>query len=256
MPLDDSSGPPPGSVHYDSLLRAERQAVLTRVTSSLAHALGTPLNVIAGRAALASMSSSSPAEVAENCEIISRQVKAITNLLGSVLKFAREGWPPPATVELKTIAEVAVELLRPLADARGVPLQLEAEGNRSAAVQADSLLHVLSIVLSLGLSGTRRASRIRVTADAGHSEPPTGERGRVHPGEYARYRVELQGYSVDQHLLDHVYEPWLHPAELDRDVALALATAFGMTREHRGWVGADPATDGLRLTVFWPIGTG
>lgn len=255
MPLDDSSGPP-GSVYYDGLLRAERQAVLTRVTSSLAHALGTPLNVIAGRAALASMSSSSPTEVAENCEIISRQVKAITTLLGSVLKFAREGWPPPATVELKTMAELAVELVRPLAETRGTPIQLEAQGDRSAAIQADSLLHVLCIVLSLGLSDEQRASRIRVTADAGHSDPPTGERGRVQPGEYARYRVELQGYSVEPQLLEHVYEPWLHPAGLERDVALALATAFGMAREHRGWIGADPAPEGLRLTVFWPLGTG
>jgi signal transduction histidine kinase len=238
---------------FDNLCRAERQAVLTRVASSLAHALGTPLNVIAGRAALASMSGISPQEVSENCQIITRQVKTITTMLHEVLRFAREGGPAPQPSDLDELARRAVRLLEPLASSRGIEIRVEATERLQLGLHTGPVVHVLAELLSFGLAASPSPRAIRVTPARAHAEPPQAERGRVPAGEYARVSILFEGSSVDARLLSNVYEPWLHPADLERSPALSLAIAFGVAREHRGWVEHRASAEGSALLLHWPI---
>lgn len=240
--------------HFESLWRRERQLVLTRVASSLAHALGTPLNVIAGRAALASMGGVSEAEVAENCQIISRQVRSITALLQEVLKFAREGESPKEQVDLVQLIQQAANLLGPLAASNKVEL-VPASGTPSLvrSLEQGAVLQVLTGALSMAISSKKPPTRINLAVRVGHAEPPPSERGRVQPGEYAQFALELMGLRLDDKLLEHVYEPWLHSAGLDRDAALSLAMMYGVAREHRGWVHATNDASGSTLTLHWPV---
>jgi nitrogen-specific signal transduction histidine kinase len=53
--------------------------------------------------------------------------------------------------------------------------------------------------------------------------------------------------------LEHVYEPWLVQGIEDRETALTLAVAFGIAREHRGWIEAAVDASGTTFSVCWPI---
>ena len=250
----DAGGPSPTlAEHFDQLRRGERQAVLTRVASSLAHALGTPLNVIAGRAALAQMAGASEGEIAENCQIITRQVRAITALLQEVLSFARAGWPAPQPVELRVMLEEARELMQPIAAARGAELSVERVADLTLPLHREAVLQVLTALISFGLTLPERVPLIRLSAERAHAEPPSAERGRVQAGDYAHFRVTFDGERIDERLFEHVYEPWLHRSDTDRDGALCLAIAFGMAREHRGWVEHRAGESGSSLELHWPL---
>lgn len=250
---DSGVGGPGLAERLDMLRRAERRAVLTRVASSLAHALGTPLNVIAGRAALAQMAGGSDGEIAENCQIITRQVKAITALLQDVLGFARAGWPAPEPVQLGSMLNEAQELMAPIAAAKGTELRVDRAEELTLNLHRDALLQVLTGLISFGIELPSRPRSIRLSAARSHAEPPATERGRVQAGEYAQFKVTLDGEQLDPERLEHVYEPWLHPGQGEREAALNLAIAFGLAREHRGWVEHRAGERGSSLEVYWPI---
>src|SRR6188768_3684146 len=60
----------------DELRRAERHAIVSRLSSVFAHLIGTPLNVIAGRAALIKSNPESAAAL-ENATRIEQQVERL-----------------------------------------------------------------------------------------------------------------------------------------------------------------------------------
>ena len=69
----------------DDLLRAERHAALRRLAASLSHALGTPLNVISGRAELIELDSEGLPDVLDSAQTIRRQALRISEMLKQVL---------------------------------------------------------------------------------------------------------------------------------------------------------------------------
>jgi len=87
-----SAGPAADPFEIAELMRqAERRAAMRRVASALAHAVGTPLNVIAGRAALISQAphDKRSEHAANNAAVIERQVEALVERIQHMLKWLR-----------------------------------------------------------------------------------------------------------------------------------------------------------------------
>jgi nitrogen-specific signal transduction histidine kinase len=220
----------------------------------LSHALGTPLNVIAGRAAMIGMAEELDAnDVRENARIIETQVRNITDLVQRALKFVREGGPEPARIELGALALRVASLLGPLAASRDVSLALEPGESIEAVVPVSRLFDVLAGLTAWGVSRVTPAGSVAISLRRGEPHPPPVERGRARGGAAAVIEIACRGTALPLGMLEHVYEPWLHDGSVDRDTALTLAVAFGIAREHRGWIEAAVDDSSTTFRVCWPI---
>src|SRR5512145_2605956 len=106
-----------------------RLALGSRLAASIAHAVGTPLNVILGRAAMLTMKANAEDVVLRNARIIEEQAKAIDRTLRSTLSVLREGRPRNSSrwpVD-DAIREI-VELWRPTAEKLGVTVTTQSSG--------------------------------------------------------------------------------------------------------------------------------
>lgn len=249
----------PGSARHDGpleflyrLRREERRAAVSRVASTLSHALGTPLNVISGRAAMIGMDGVSVDEMRSNARIIEQQVRAVANTLRTVLSFAREGKPELQAHDARRLAERAVHALEPIARSRGIALVLEGGPALDMRLSQDALLQVLANLISLGVYREPAGGSVSVALDLAHAEPPPSERGRVSPGDYLRIKVEYATTELPRALFEVVYEPWLTSECADREAALILALSYGVAREQRGWVEADLESGKSSLVLNWP----
>jgi two-component system, NtrC family, sensor kinase len=239
---------------FEEAVQGARRAAVGRFASSLSHALGTPLNVIAGRAAMIGMMEEIDAQEArENARIIEAQVKNITDLLQRALKFAREGTPAAESFDVRAMAGRVVDLLTPIAQARGVQVELGPGQPFQVALPASRIFEILAGLAAWGIERAPEGSAIVIGPRQAELQPPPAERGRARGGRLALIQITCPGASLPLSLLEHVYEPWLASGIEERDTALTLAVAFGVAREHRGWVEAQLDAQAVTFSVCLPI---
>jgi two-component system, NtrC family, sensor kinase len=236
------------------LVRGAERGALTRLAASLSHALGTPLNVIAGRAAMISMTEEDGGQTADNARIIEERVRAITHTIQQVLTFSRAGKPSADPHDLQAVAQRAAALLQPLADERGISLTVRAGPPLEASIAGGAVVEVLVLLASSALDQTELGACVEFGVARGSVEPPPSERGRASGGEHARFVIHCPSTVLPPECLSRVYEPWFEPTSAHAELLLDLAVAYGIAREHRGWVDASVAPgQGTTFTVNWPL---
>ncbi len=77
----------------DQLRHAERLTTVGKLASGLAHELGTPLNVISGRAQMIASGELQGVEATESARIVHEQSQRMTSIIRQLLDFARRGKP-------------------------------------------------------------------------------------------------------------------------------------------------------------------
>ncbi len=249
---------PDRAVELDRLRAEERRAAISRLAATLTHALGTPLNVISGRAAMIGMRDLSRDQLSDNARIIGEQVRAITDTLNHVLAFVREDWTGPAPTDLSALARRTAQLLGPVADARGVRLELGPVAELSAEVHGLRLELVLANLLGAAIGLAEPGARVTLSLAEDDLEPPAHERGRSLGGPSARFAVTLEGMTLPELDFERAYEPWLSPehgSAEERVLAMLYAVSFGVAREHHGWVELGTGDAGSTFSLCWPLVT-
>ena len=95
----------------EQLRHADRLKTVGSLASGIAHELGTPLNVVSGRANLIASGRLSPSEVADSVRIIKEQVQRMTLIIQQLLAFARRKSPRRVAVDLRTLVQHTLCLL-------------------------------------------------------------------------------------------------------------------------------------------------
>jgi two-component system NtrC family sensor kinase len=245
----------------DVLCAEERRATASRLASTVAHALGTPLNVILGRAAMISLGELSPDEVLQSARIIEEQVRSVTRLLQTMLRFTRDRLPPSEPEELGAVFAEVVSLLAPLAEARGVQLSLLCGARLLGRVPRARLAQVLTELLSFALGLVPRGERLELSLARSDGPEPEEAHALSAPGPQACFTFQLGGVPSSLVLpgaeqrarSSDVFEPWLAAEPGDRRAALALALAFGIAREHGAWIESGGDRRRTTLSLHWPL---
>ena len=75
------------------------------------------------------------------------------------------------------------------------------------------------------------------------------------PGSYALLSVSDNGIGMDQETLRHIFEPFFSTKEVGKGCGLGLASAYGVVKEHYGWIHVDSEPGrGTRIEIYLPVG--
>src|SRR5688572_5794665 len=96
-----------------ALLRDERRAMLIRAISTITHALGTPLQVISGRAQL--MIGDLPEEAAVGARRIIEQVHKLTAMMTELTRFADRLIVSSPGADVASVVRGVSEVVAPIA---------------------------------------------------------------------------------------------------------------------------------------------
>jgi two-component system, NtrC family, sensor kinase len=140
-------------------------AVAGRLATGLAHEIGTPLNIISGRAEFILKSLPPGDERHEELNVIVGQIDRISAMIRSLLDTVRPVKPDIRPIALKDVVDRLLLLLEHTARRHGVTLDVSILGDLPA-VRADrnQLQQVLINILMNAFEAARPAGRVRVLA--------------------------------------------------------------------------------------------
>jgi signal transduction histidine kinase len=254
----------------EQLRHADRLRTVGRLAAGLAHEIGTPLNVVSGRAELISSGKLSAAEVLHSAQTIKSQSQRIAAIVQQLLDFARHKKPHRHPVDLNAVLRETSDLLKPIAEKRGVTLELETpDGPSMASMDANLMQQVFTnlimnaIQASSGANDTnanesrepsRRRVQVKVASEIGVAAPDGRSK---QPAAYWKVMVIDDGCGIAREDRDHIFEPFFTTKDVGEGTGLGLSIAYGIVQEHAGWIGVDSELGaGSAFTVYLPADEG
>jgi two-component system, NtrC family, sensor kinase len=237
----------------EQLRHTDRLRTVGTLASGIAHELGTPLNVVSGRAKMVASGEVAGPEAADSCRVIVDQVDRIAKIIRQLLDFARRRSPDRGPCQLEGLATQTLNLLRPMAQKRGVALVLDqAESGLQAEVDPGQVQQALANLVVNGIQAMEGSGKVTVSLATARLSPPPGIGGPT--SEYAKLTVQDEGEGIPEDLLPRIFEPFFTTKEVGEGTGLGLSVAYGIARDHGGWIAADSKPGaGSRFDLFVPV---
>jgi signal transduction histidine kinase len=237
------------------LRHAERLASLGRLAAGLAHEIGTPLNVIGGRAErlLRALADNEPAT--RSLKIICAQMERIARIVRGMLDFARVHEPRLARVDVAPILGRALELFgQKFEEAQVRLISSIPEDESGVMVDADQIHQVFLNLCANALDAMPGGGTLHVSAAQVERRHPEGS-GGIRP--FLAVTFADTGAGIAPENLDKVFDPFFTTKDVGRGTGLGLSVSYGIVREHGGFFDIESEPDrGTRLTVYLPAVTG
>lgn len=237
----------------DQLRHAERLATVGRLSAGLAHELGTPLNVVTGRAQLISGAPSVSAEVRGCADVIEEQAKRMTAIIRGLLDFARRDPPVKAFTDLESLARGVLDLLRSTAGPSGVTLHLTVDDDVPPAwVDRSQIEQVLLNLLMNGIQSVEGTGTVTVALSTGWAEGPAPS-ADTSCTRCITIDVVDTGCGIGADQFPHIFDPFFTTKEVGKGTGLGLSIAYGIVQEHGGRIdAASTPGQGSRFTIYLP----
>jgi signal transduction histidine kinase len=234
--------------------QTEKLATIGQLAAEIAHEVGTPLNVIAGRARSIQKKAKDPDVVEKNAAIVAEQTARITRIIQRLLDFTRRkvGSPEQAAVNLNELVLTTMELLAGQFSNAKVKTRLErAEGLPKIAGDKDRLQQVLINLLLNAVQAMPEGGKLRVETKATKRTRPGLESSPEQ--EFVQLAVTDTGVGIPADIKDKIFDPFYTTKEGQGGTGLGLAVVSGIVKEHDGWIDVeDVEGGGTAFRVYLP----
>lgn len=237
----------------EQLRHEDRLRTVGRLASGVAHELGTPLNVVQGRADLIARRRFSADETVKAAETIKAQAESMTGIIRRLLDFARRRSPNKIDCRPDQIAREVVDLLGSMARKKGAVLRVN-ESERVGEIRADpiQIRQVLTNLVINALQAVGSQGTVEIGLALEDATPPEGVNAK--PGLYLCISVEDNGSGIAEDDLSQIFEPFFTTKDVGEGTGLGLSIVHGIAREHGGWTSVTSTPGrGSRLAVYLPV---
>jgi two-component system NtrC family sensor kinase len=215
-----------------SLRQSEKLATVGQLASGLAHEIGTPLNIIYGRAEMIKKRLKGEEGIQKNLEIIVHQTERITKIIQQLLGFARKKKPEQTALNISTILETAVDLLNHQIQKQGVEVVKDLRENLSPVVgDPDQLQQVFLNLILNAIQSMPEGGRLCLSV----SSKKISKQGlECDLRQYVEVCVEDTGVGMEKEVIQNLFNPFF--TTKDTGTGLGLMVTQGIVQDHEGWI--------------------
>lgn len=241
--------------------QAQKLAAVGRLASEVAHEIGTPLNIVSGRAETIQKGLPADHPLARHLSTILRQIERISGIIRQLLEYTRPKRPTARAVSPGPILARTVELLEPQARQRRVSVRAQVPGDLPPLLaDPDQLQQVLLNLVTNALDATPPGGQVRLAVDEADRDPTdetTDTRPRVRRGQadepYLTLLVADTGCGMPRQRLEQIFEPFFSTKERAGGTGLGLPIVEDILLAQRGAIEVR-SQEGAGTTVLlrWP----
>ncbi len=233
-----------------TLRQSEKLATIGQLASGLAHEIGTPLNIISGRAELIKRKIKDREGEQKDLDIIIQQAEKITKIIQQLLGFVRKKRPEQSHLNIQALIETTLDFLDHQIHKQGIHLVTDFE-DRLPEVTGDSdqLQQVFLNLFLNAIQSMPEGGELRIGASTQWISREGIEDGRR---EYVVLDVLDTGMGMDREVVKNIFNPFFTTKE-DKGTGLGLTVSQGIVQDHEGWIEAESqAGKGSLFRVYLP----
>lgn len=240
----------------DQLRHADRLKTVGRLAAGLAHEMGTPLNVVSGRAGLIASGKLTADEVRDSAATIRSECDRIARVIRQLLDFARRNTAQRSRVDLRDLVSQTAHLLEGLAAKQAASLTVSADPHTDfeARIDAGQIQQAVTNLIVNAIQAMPDGGRIEIrlrrerarrpeaaapeppVAEPLVAEPPVAEPPIAEPLEVFSIEVCDAGTGIAPEDLEHIFEPFFTTKDVGQGTGLGLSIVHGIAEEHGGWI--------------------
>jgi signal transduction histidine kinase len=234
-----------------ALQEADKLITVGQLSAGLAHEIGSPLQILNGRARALLTHAQDPAETRRNAEILVSQTDRITRIVEQLLRFTRRRPVSIAKTDLHTTVNAVLDLLQYEARRRGVSLRFSGgPGLPPILIDADGIQQIVLNLVANALTATSREGSVSVSLETSRLSTING--GCEVPA--VRLIVADTGGGMSTEVLGRLFEPFFTTRSAEGGTGLGLAVVKSITTEHSGAVSVESQLGaGSRFIVDLPV---
>jgi PAS domain S-box-containing protein len=223
----------------EQLRKTERIAELGTVASGMAHEIGTPMNVILGRAEYL-MDRVTEEPIKKGLRTIITQVERITRVMNQLLSFARRRTPERVALDLKQVVEDSLEMFHERLARSQIQVEFRltdpcpmvlADGDQMSQVMINL---VMNAVHAMPDGGTLRVTLV--------PEP-----------QMVKLTIADTGHGIPREAIKKIFDPFFTTKEFGKGTGLGLTVVKGIIEEHQGSITVESQEGtGTMFTILLP----
>ncbi|MBI5374506.1 MAG: PAS domain S-box protein [Candidatus Schekmanbacteria bacterium] len=210
------------------LIQSEKLSAVGELTAGLAHEIGTPLNIISGRAEyLLSLVKDEP-KITSGLKSIIRQIDRITLLIQQLLKFTRSEKRESRELDINRVIKDTLLLLETKLDKSGVMV---------------NKIFSEDIPLMEGDENQIQQVFINLFLNALHAMPEGGEleiktKWNNESGKSGTIEIVVSdtGAGIEEKNISRIFDPFFTTKEIGKGTGLGLAVTYGIIKDHGGTI--------------------
>jgi len=232
-----------------NLRQSEKLATIGQLASGLAHEIGTPLNIIGGRAELTKRRLDEREMIRKNLDIILQQTERITKIIQRLLGFVRKKKPEQAAVSIPTLLETTADFLDHQIQKQNVKVVKKLEENLpSVTGDADQLQQVFLNLFLNAIQAMPGGGTLGLSASSKWISRKNLEDDRR---QYLEICVQDTGVGMERGVVENIFHPFF--TTKDQGTGLGLMVSHGIVQDHEGWIEVESEVGrGSVLKVYLP----
>jgi PAS domain S-box-containing protein len=236
----------------EQIRQSEKLAVVGQLTAGLAHEIGTPLNVISGRAEqmLRRMEADDPLRA--NLESILGQIERITKIVNQLLNFTRSRPPALRSVPFAPLVREVLSLVDHQLRSGRITVELDCSEELPVIVaDPDQLQQVLLNLVVNAIQAMPDGGLL--TIRAGRTVARRGREDQL-GDQYLKVEVTDTGVGIAEEHLPKVFDPFFTTKEVGKGTGLGLAVSNSIAHKHGGFLRVKSRVgEGTTLSAYLPL---
>jgi PAS domain S-box-containing protein len=237
------------------LVQAQKFERIGQLAGGIAHDFNNMIGAIVGWADLGTEETEPGSRLRRHFEKIRQQADRAAGLTRQLLAFARRQILEPRNMDVN---KAVTETLGLLEKVIGSDIAIKTNLADDLAVVCADPTQIEQVLTNLCINARDAmpagGSITIETSNTSLDEKYCATQPFARPGRYIMLSVTDTGTGMDAATLDRVFEPFFTTKELGKGTGLGLATVYGITRQHGGFVHVySEVGHGSRFRIFLPV---
>ncbi|NJD91968.1 MAG: PAS domain S-box protein [Geobacter sp.] len=235
------------------LIQAQKMDAIGRLAGGIAHDFNNMLNVILGYTELSLETLSEDSQVRDNLLQIQSAGKRSADLTRQLLAFSRKQPAEPANVNLNTIIEENMSMIRRMI---GEEITINfIPDNKLWQVCVDTS-QLEQILTNLAVNSRDAISGFgTITIETFNFVFDSEETLLIDllPGDYVGFTFSDTGCGMSHDILSHIFEPFFTTKAEGHGTGLGMATVYGIIKQNHGEILVESEPErGAMFTIYLP----
>lgn len=227
----------------EQLRHADRLKTVGQLAAGFAHEVGTPLNVVSGRAEMILGDADlAPEEIARHAAAIKNESERISSIIQKLLDFTRRSPSHKTKNDLREVIRHSVDLIRPLTEKRKVSIDVDLPTEPAESdFDFNQLQQVLMNLIDNAVDASEENQIVNVVL-------------KKHV-EANRWIIQIvdDGVGIESAHRDDIFQPFFTTKDIGSGTGLGLSIVHGIVEEHGGTIRCESKTDvGTTMTLELP----